>query len=947
VDTKVQDKLDGAGAASVPQISTENRPRKKFFRLSPINARRWRNFKANRRGFWSLWIFLILFFVSLFAEFIANDKPYLIFYDSEIYSPVLKAYPETTFGGEFETEADYRDPFVTDLIKEKGGSIYWPPIHYSYNTINLNLPVPAPAPPSGENWLGTDDQGRDVVARVIYGFRLSILFGLVLTIISSIIGVSAGAVQGYFGGWVDLIFQRFIEIWTSIPSLYLLIIIAAIIEPNFWILLGILLLFSWVALVGVVRAEFLRGRNLEYIRAARALGLSNAKIMYKHLLPNAMVATLTFMPFILNGSISTLTSLDFLGFGLPPGSPSLGEMLAQGKSNLHAPWLGITAFFAIAIMLSLLIFVGEAVRDSLDPRKTFVNQPAAEPVPMAVLERKSNNPDPVHHKPTKKTGAKGEPLLSVNNLSVDFSSDGATTHAVKGASFDIMPGETVALVGESGSGKTVSALSVMRLLPYPAASHPSGEVIYGGEDLLHMDEQQLRGIRGNQISMIFQEPMSSLNPLHTIEKQVGEILKLHRGLSDSATQARVLELLDKVGIKNPKERLSSYPHQLSGGQRQRVMIAMALANEPDLLIADEPTTALDVTIQAQILELLFDLQKEFNMAMLLITHDLGIVRKMANRISVMNDGEIVEQGENEQIFNTPKHPYTKHLLAAEPKGDPPKANERAPVVVETDNLKVWFPVKRGLLKRTVSHIKAVDGISLKLREGQTLGVVGESGSGKTTLGLALLRLISSEGPIVYLGKPIEGFDSKDMLPLRREIQAVFQDPFGSLSPRMSVGQIIEEGLLIQSPEMTFAERRERVAQAMSEVDLDPTHQDRYPHEFSGGQRQRIAIARAMVLQPKFVMLDEPTSALDMSVQAQIVDLLRELQDKHDLAFLFISHDLKVVRALANSVIVMRNGKVVEQGSSRQIFSSPKTAYTKALMAAAFDLETSHQDAISK
>jgi ABC-type microcin C transport system duplicated ATPase subunit YejF/ABC-type microcin C transport system permease subunit YejE len=947
VDSKVRDKIGRPGATLVPPIGPDRARPRKFFRLSPINARRWRNFKSNKRGYWSLWIFLILFFVSLFAELIANDKPYLVLYDGEIYSPVLTAYPETMFGGEFETEADYRDPFVTNLIKEKGGSIFWPPIHYSYNTINLNLPVPAPAPPSGENWLGTDDQGRDVVARAIYGFRLSVLFGLVLTIISSVIGVSAGAVQGYFGGWVDLLFQRFIEVWTSIPSLYLLIIIAAIIEPNFWILLGILLLFSWVALVGVVRAEFLRGRNLEYIRAARALGLSNAKIMFKHLLPNAMVATLTFMPFILNGSISTLTSLDFLGFGLPPGSPSLGEMLAQGKANLQAPWLGITAFMVIAVMLSLLIFVGEAVRDSLDPRKTFVAPNTAEPVPVEVLERTADTSGPVLHKPSRKTKKPPDALLRVKNLSVDFTSDGVVTHAVKNASFDIMPGETVALVGESGSGKTVSALSVMRLLPYPAASHPSGEVIYGGDDLLHMEEQQLRGIRGNQISMIFQEPMSSLNPLHSIEKQVGEILKLHRGLSDTAARARVLELLDKVGIEDPQERLSSYPHQLSGGQRQRVMIAMALANEPDLLIADEPTTALDVTIQAQILELLFELQKEFNMAMLLITHDLAIVRKMANRISVMNEGQIVEQGETEQIFKSPKHPYTKHLLGAEPKGDPPRANEKARAVIETDNLKVWFPVKRGLLKRTVSHIKAVDGISLKLRAGQTLGVVGESGSGKTTLGLALLRLISSEGRIVYLGKSIEEFDYKNMRPLRREMQAVFQDPFGSLSPRLSVGQIIEEGLLIQSPEMSFKERRARVARALSEVDLDPTHQDRYPHEFSGGQRQRIAIARAMVLQPKFVMLDEPTSALDMSVQAQIVDLLRELQDKHELAYLFISHDLKVVRALANSVIVMRNGKVVEQGTSKQIFSSPRTDYTKALMAAAFDLETAHQDAVSR
>ena len=945
MDAKLDDKLEGQGFETIEPLPGETMPPwRRLFSLSPINARRWENFKANRRGYWSLWIFLALFFISLFAEFIANDKPYLVTYDGGIYMPVLQAYPETTFGGEFETEADYRDPFVQDLIKEKGGSIYWPPIRYSYNTINLNLPVPAPAPPSSENWLGTDDQGRDVVARVIYGFRLSVLFGLILTIISSVIGVSAGAVQGYFGGWVDLLFQRFIEIWTSIPSLYLLIIIAAVIEPNFWILLGILLLFSWVALVGVVRAEFLRGRNLEYIRAARALGLSNAKIMFKHLLPNAMVATLTFMPFILNGSITTLTSLDFLGFGLPPGSPSLGELLAQGKANLQAPWLGITAFCVIAVMLSLLIFIGEAVRDALDPRKTFVDPEPAEVTDAEASRKHLTGSVPATR--VRKTKLNKNALLTVDDLSVDFTSAGTTTHAVKHASFDIMPGETVALVGESGSGKTVSALSVIRLLPYPAASHPSGKITFKGEDLLHCEGKALRAIRGNDISMIFQEPMTSLNPLHTIEQQVGEILKLHRGLSDTAARARVLELLGKVGIKEPEKRLASYPHQLSGGQRQRVMIAMALANEPDLLIADEPTTALDVTIQAQILELLQELQKELNMAMLLITHDLGVVRKMANRVNVMNNGEIVEQGNTDKVFDAPKHPYTKHLLAAEPKGDPPKADSRAPVVIEADDLKVWFPIRRGFLRRTVGHIKAVDGLSLKLQAGQTLGVVGESGSGKTTLGLALMRLISSEGPIAYIGNRIDDYDSKQMRPLRREMQVVFQDPYGSLSPRLSVSQIIEEGLLIQNPEMSFGERRARVAQALREVHLDPELQDRYPHEFSGGQRQRIAIARAMVLQPKFVMLDEPTSALDVSVQAQIVDLLRELQDRHKLAFLFISHDLRVVRALANNVIVMRQGKVVESGTAKQIFASPRKAYTKALMAAAFELQTAHLEAVS-
>ena len=539
-----------------------------------------------------------------------------------------------------------------------------------------------------------------------------------------------------------------------------------------------------------------------------------------------------------------------------------------------------------------------------------------------------------------------EPLIDVKDLSVTFRSSGVVSEAVKRVSFDIGRGETVALVGESGSGKTVSALSIMRLLPYPSASHPSGAIRYKDLDLLQTDPNELRGIRGNDISMIFQEPMSSLNPLHTIERQVGEILKLHRGLSDTAARKRVLDLLDKVGIPDPEQRLASYPHQLSGGQRQRVMIAMALANEPDLLIADEPTTALDVTIQAQILKLLKALQDEFHMAMLLITHDLGIVRKMADRICVMNDGEIVERGTGKEIFNAAKHPYTKHLLASEPKGDPPEADTTAPVVLETDDIKVWFPVRRGVLRRVVDHIKAVDGLSLALREGQTLGVVGESGSGKTTLGLALLRLISSDGPIVYLDQRIDGHSSREMRPLRREMQIVFQDPYGSLSPRLSVGQIIEEGLAIQNPDLTFEERRARVTDALTEVGLEPAFQDRYPHEFSGGQRQRIAIARAMVLKPKFVMLDEPTSALDVSVQAQIVDLLRDLQKRHQLAYLFISHDLKVVRALANDVIVMRNGKVVEQGTARDVFSKPQTAYTKALMAAAFELETAHEDAVA-
>ncbi len=537
-------------------------------------------------------------------------------------------------------------------------------------------------------------------------------------------------------------------------------------------------------------------------------------------------------------------------------------------------------------------------------------------------------------------------LVNVRNLSVDFRAGTAVSHAVKGVSFTIERGETVALVGESGSGKTVSALSILRLLNYPAASHPQGEIYFAGKDLLRASEEEMREIRGRRISIIFQEPMTSLNPLHTIERQVGEILRVHRGLGETEARTRTLELLRKVGIRDPEKRLSAYPHELSGGQRQRVMIALALANEPDLLIADEPTTALDVTIQAQILALLKKLQAELGMAMLLITHDLGIVRKMAERVYVMRNGEVVETGPAERVFTTPQHAYTKHLVNAEPKGRSLGDDLTAPVMLETQDLKVWFPIKKGLLKRTVDHIKAVDGITLTIRAGQTLGVVGESGSGKTTLGLAVMRLIASKGPIVYMGRRIDGLKSQEMRPLRREMQIVFQDPYGSLSPRLSVTQIIEEGLLILRPDLDAAARRVRVGQALVEVGLDPSAQDRYPHEFSGGQRQRIAIARAMVLEPKFVMLDEPTSALDMSVQAQIVDLLRDLQKKHQLAYMFISHDLRVVRALSNHVMVLRNGIVVEEGSCDEVFARPRSDYTKALLAAALNLEVAHAGAVA-
>ncbi|MEJ0052894.1 MAG: ABC transporter ATP-binding protein [Methylovirgula sp.] len=537
------------------------------------------------------------------------------------------------------------------------------------------------------------------------------------------------------------------------------------------------------------------------------------------------------------------------------------------------------------------------------------------------------------------------PLLDVRDLRVVFQQDGKAFDAVKGISFSVLRGRTLAIVGESGSGKSVTAMSILRLLP-PAAT-VSGTALLKGEDILKLSERRLRGIRGAAVTMVFQEPMTSLNPLHTIERQVGEILELHGGLKGAALRRRIIELLTEVGIPDPAQRLSAYPHQLSGGQRQRVMIAMALANRPDLFIADEPTTALDVTVQAQILTLLKDLQQRYGMAMLFITHDLNIVRKLADDVAVMQKGEIVEAGSVAQIFKSPQHPYTKALLAAEPKGTPPQSDPSAPIVLEAQDIRVHFPIRRGLLRRTVGAVKAVDGISLVLRQGETLGIVGESGSGKTTLGLAVLRLIRSQGPIVYLGQRIDGLSFRAMRPLRRDMQIVFQDPYGSLSPRLSIADIVAEGLIAQGTRLSLYERREIVAKALADTGLDPAAMDRYPHEFSGGQRQRVAIARAMVLEPKFVVLDEPTSALDMSVQAQIVDLLRQLQQKRDLAYLFISHDLRVVRALASEIIVMRHGKVVEQGVASEIFANPQSDYTRALFAAAFAIEADRSGAVAQ
>ncbi len=529
-------------------------------------------------------------------------------------------------------------------------------------------------------------------------------------------------------------------------------------------------------------------------------------------------------------------------------------------------------------------------------------------------------------------------LLEIEDLSVVFDTPSGAVEAVKHVSFNIDKGETVALVGESGSGKSVTALSIMQLLPYPKARHPNGSIRFQDEELIGANKETLSRIRGDRVGIIFQEPMTSLNPLHVVEKQINETLILHKGMTPEQARARTLELLNLVRIREPEKRLKAYPHQLSGGQRQRVMIAMALANEPDILIADEPTTALDVTIQAQILNLLGDLQNELGMAMLLITHDLGIVEKVSDRVYVMKAGEIVEAGQTEQIFSAPEQPYTRMLLESEPSGKPLTTDADNPVVLQGKNIRVWFPIKKGILRRTVDHVKAVDDVNVEIREGHTVGVVGESGSGKTTLALALLRLIESTGEIVFQGQDIQGVKGSELKPLRQQMQIVFQDPYGSLSPRLSISQIIEEGLIAHDLVGSEEQREAMVIEALQEVGLDPDTRHRYPHEFSGGQRQRIAIARAMILKPKLVVLDEPTSALDRSVQAQIVDLLRELQQQHQLAYMFISHDLKVVRALSDELIVLRAGKVVEQGNSDTIFSNPMEPYTQALISAAFDLE---------
>lgn len=531
------------------------------------------------------------------------------------------------------------------------------------------------------------------------------------------------------------------------------------------------------------------------------------------------------------------------------------------------------------------------------------------------------------------------PLVQIRHLNVQFKTPNGVFVAVKDISFDIARGETLALVGESGSGKSVTALSILRLLPDAAAHTPQSSILFDGTEMIGAKPDTLRSIRGRRVGMIFQEPLTSLNPLHTIEQQITEAVTIHNpSIPRDKLRTRVLELLDAVELEKLADRLNAYPHELSGGQRQRVMIAMALANNPDLLIADEPTTALDVTVQAQILKLLDDLKRRYNMALLLITHDLSIVQKMADRVCVMQHGDIVEQNTAAALFSAPAHPYTVQLLNAHPQGMADPAPTGTPVVLETTDMRVYFPRGKNWWGKPTGYVKAVDGISAQVRAGHTLGIVGESGSGKTTLALALLRLVDGKGPIVFMGNRIDTLPRAALRPLRAKLQIVFQDPFGSLSPRMSIAEIIGEGLAVHQKNLTRAERDAKIIKALQQVQLDPETRHRYPHEFSGGQRQRVAIARALVLEPSVILLDEPTSALDVSIQAQIVDLLKKLQRELGLAYIFISHDLRVIRALSHDLIVMKDGVAVEQGDAATIFANPKAPYTRTLLDAALNLK---------
>lgn len=887
--------------------------------LSPITLRRVRRFKQNKRAYYCFIIFISLFTISIFSEFVANDKPIFMYYEGKPYFPVIIKYAETDFGGFFKSEPNYKDSFMQG-ITEKSFCI-WPIVRFRYDTIEYNSDTPPPTPPTLKNPLGLDEQGRDVFARIIYGFRLSVIFGFLLTLASSVIGIAAGALQGYYGGRVDLLGQRFMELWAGIPTLYILIIASSLIRPDFWWLLLIMTLMSWVRLVGVVRAEFLKGRNLEYVQAAKALGVNDFAIIFRHILPNAVVAAMTYLPFIMCGSISMLTSLDFLGFGMPSGSPSIGELLSSGKNNPYAPWLGISAFAVLSVCLSLLVFIGEGMRDALDPRSGKHGF-----IPAVLRPNRKND-----HKADKGV------FLALKNLKISFFADFCVCgesnkiEAVKDFSFEMKKGEILAVVGESGSGKTVAALSITGLLKRDGAVIEDGSISFMDEDIDYHDEKHLREIRGGKISYIFQEPLASLNPLHSIERQITERLIYIEGVLPRMAKARALELLNLVGIKNPEKRLKDLPCCFSGGERQRIMIASALASSSaELLIADEPTTALDVTVQKQILDLLSDLKEKLGLSIMLITHNLNIVRNYADSVVVVKDGLVVEKGNVGDIFKNPSNDYTKELIAIrDERADPPALTGRE-TLLKADNISVTYLGNGGNFRKKESFL-AVKKVSFSLEKGINLGIVGESGSGKTSLMKAVARLISYSGNVEFKGKNLTRMKECDLRKIRKSLGIVFQDPFGSLNPRMTIGDIIAEGLIAQGERET----EEKVALALKEVGLPADSAGRYPHEFSGGQRQRAAIARAIIMRPDLVIFDEPTSSLDRNVQSQISSLLKDLQKRHQMTYIFVSHDFNLVRSLCHKIIVMKDGEAVETGDTEKVLLTPENDYTKSLINAAF------------
>ena len=885
--------------------------------------RRWKVFSSDKRAITSAMLLAVLALAAFAAPLLSNDRPLILMIDDLVYFPVIEKVPDHVVGGYLPIEADFTDPSVVIKI-EKEGWVLWAPVRYSYNTVDFHTWGNHPAAPTGIHPLGTDDQARDVVARVLYGLRISLWFGLALTAITVSLGIVAGTIQGYFGGLVDLLFQRFIEIWESMPQLYVLIIVSSLLVPSFASLLVLLSLFGWVGVVGVVRAEVLRVRQLDYVAAARAMGLPSHKVMVRHVVPNALVAAMTLLPFTLTGSIVSLTSLDFLGFGLPTNAPSLGELLQQGRNNLNAPWLGFAAFSSLAFLLTLLVFVGEGVRDAFDPRRSRKRIPRRGKLAKQRPKRRTQ------HQPPCRSTRKDKTLLKIDRLTITPSGHPAQ-RLVDRVGLEIAPGEIVGLVGESGSGKSLSARSLLNVLPDGVQFGDEGWMAFEGHGSALGDVGQAR-LRGREIGFVPQEPMSALNPVHTVKRQIREaVLVGHPGAGEREVEMRISQLLHQVGLDHMVHRLNAYPHQLSGGERQRVVVAIAIANHPKLLVADEPTTALDVALQVQILDLFSALRRDMGIAILFVSHDLGAVAGLADRILVMDKGRIVEAGRTDKVMRHPQsvqgQELVKHLNPS-PRKETVGKREPARTVLKIEGLSVEFGGPAwGVSGQNSFH--AVDNVSLSLCAGETLGLIGASGSGKTSVARAILNMLPHKGNIALPGL---GEERKTSAKHRSSVvQMVSQDPFSSLSPRMTVAQIIAEPLGIHTPSVSRHEKMRLVGKMLAQVGLGWDVAHRYPHEFSGGQRQRIALARALIVKPQIVVLDEPTSALDVSVQASMLDLLVDLQNRTGVAYILITHDFSVLEAMADRIAVMQSGKIVETGKRQSLLSNPAHPYTQSLL----------------